>query len=92
MHAHLWISLFSDANNYQKSFPLFFFILYFFSDRFRTIVNVMGDAYGSGIVEHLSSKDIMMMDHVAKEEGNTIALNDRYSSKDPEGFPDAEAI
>lgn len=54
------------------------------SDRFRTIVNVVGDAYGSGIVEHLSRNDIMMMDHVANEEGNTIALADRYKTKDEE--------
>ncbi|XP_031554772.1 excitatory amino acid transporter 3-like [Actinia tenebrosa] len=55
-----------------------------FIDRFRTIVNVMGDAYGSGIVEHLSRDDIMMMDHVAADEGHTLELGERYRSKDPD--------
>jgi len=27
-------------------------------DRFRTAINVLGDAYGAGIVEHLSKKDL----------------------------------
>ncbi|KFM70230.1 Excitatory amino acid transporter 3, partial [Stegodyphus mimosarum] len=27
-------------------------------DRFRTTINVLGDAYGSGIVAHLSQKDL----------------------------------
>lgn len=30
-----------------------------FLDRFRTAVNVLGDAYGAGIVEHLSRNDII---------------------------------
>ncbi|KAK3699457.1 hypothetical protein QZH41_018614 [Actinostola sp. cb2023] len=64
-----------------------------FIDRFRTMVNIMGDAYGAGIVEHLSRDDLMLMDHVANEEGNPIALADRYTSKDPEiGIDDGEAI
>ncbi len=27
-------------------------------DRFRTAINVLGDAFGSGIVEHLSKKEL----------------------------------
>lgn len=30
----------------------------FFSDRFRTTVNVLGDAYGAGIVAKLAEKDL----------------------------------
>lgn len=30
----------------------------FFSDRFITTVNVLGDAMGTGIVEHLSRDDL----------------------------------
>jgi hypothetical protein len=44
----------------------------------------MGDAYGSGIVEHLSRDDLMLMDHVDGDEGNTIELAERYTVKDPD--------
>ncbi|XP_072453500.1 excitatory amino acid transporter 3 [Notamacropus eugenii] len=33
-----------------------------FLDRFRTMVNVLGDAYGTGIVEKLSKKELEQMD------------------------------
>lgn len=29
-----------------------------FRDRFRTMINVLGDAYGAGIVQSLSQKDV----------------------------------
>lgn len=34
----------------------------FSRDRFRTMVNVLGDAYGTGIVEKLSKKELEQMD------------------------------
>ena len=33
-----------------------------FSDRFRTSVNVLGDAFGAGIVHHLSREDLARED------------------------------
>ena len=33
-----------------------------FSDRFRTSVNVLGDAFGAGIVHHLSKEDLARED------------------------------
>lgn len=36
-------------------------------DRFRTAVNVLGDAYGAGIVHHLSRADLERMDHEDRE-------------------------
>lgn len=42
-------------------------------DRFRTAVNVLGDAFGAGIVEHLSRNDItdvLESDVPLKEEKN----------------------
>lgn len=33
-----------------------------FSDRFRTAVNVLGDAFGAGIVSHLSTSELLKMD------------------------------
>lgn len=38
-----------------------------FLDRFRTAVNVLGDAYGAGIVEHLSRNDIVKVPEVEME-------------------------
>ena len=40
-------------------------------DRFRTSVNVLGDAYGAGIVHHLSKGDLARMD----EEDRVAALD-----------------
>ncbi len=36
-------------------------------DRFRTAINVLGDALGAGVVYHLSKKELAMMD---KEQAN----------------------
>lgn len=33
-----------------------------FRDRFRTMINVLGDAYGAGIVQKLSRRDLKRMD------------------------------
>lgn len=48
---------------------MFFFSLFFFPrDRFRTCVNVMGDALGAGIVEHLSRDEIKFSEFDTSEE------------------------
>lgn len=31
---------------------------YFFRDRFRTVVNVLGDSFGAAIVAHYSQKEL----------------------------------
>ncbi|XP_032234310.1 excitatory amino acid transporter 3 [Nematostella vectensis] len=60
-----------------------------FIDRFRTMVNITGDAYGAGVVEHLSRDDLMLMDHVAQENGQTLELAERYT---PHGTDSAHAV
>lgn len=50
-------------------------------DRTRTAVNVIGDAYGAGIVEHLSRNDLMSMDYTAREEDIPMEQFDRYTPK-----------
>lgn len=37
------------------------FVDFLFSDRFRTTVNVLGDAYGAGIVAKLAENDLEML-------------------------------
>lgn len=44
-------------------------------DRFRTCVNVMGDALGSGIVDHLSRDDIMFSDQLDANEDTPLKHN-----------------
>lgn len=44
-----------------------------FSDRFRTTVNVLGDAYGAGIVAKLAENDLELMSHKAVENGKETA-------------------
>ncbi|CAG2110692.1 unnamed protein product [Medioppia subpectinata] len=43
-------------------------------DRFRTVLNVLGDAFGAGIVYHMSQKDIAEFD--AQEMANEIAVGE----------------
>jgi len=53
-------------------------------DRFRTVVNVMGDAIGAGIVYHLSKKELEELDtknineavEEGEEEKNTEEIGD----------------
>lgn len=68
----------------------------FSRDRFRTVVNVLGDAIGAGIVEHLSRDELEAADKSKMEEGegqvegDAIELVDkpategRYTPKDPD--------
>jgi hypothetical protein len=41
-------------------------------DRLRTSINVLGDAYGCGIVEHLSRNELRKLDEEAENEFNKI--------------------
>lgn len=40
-----------------------------FRDRFRTVLNVLGDAIGAGIVAHLSRDELKEADQSKMEEG-----------------------
>ena len=42
--------------------------------RFRTTVNVLGDAIGAGIVYHLSKKELENMDQMGPETTNNDAI------------------
>lgn len=49
--------------------------LCFLRDRFRTCVNVMGDALGAGIVDHLSRDDIAFADQLDIKEDTPLKHN-----------------
>lgn len=52
--------------------PLSIVLLFYFlhsSDRFRTTVNVLGDAYGAGIVAKLAENDLELMASLPVESG-----------------------
>lgn len=55
-----------------------------FLDRIRTAVNVMGDAFGAGIVEHLSRDDLMSMDFTQREDAVPLEPYERYTPKNEE--------
>lgn len=55
-----------------------------FLDRIRTAVNVMGDAFGAGIVEHLSRDDLMSMDFTQREDAVPLEPYERYTPKKEE--------
>ena len=44
--------------NLLSSYFILFLFYFFYSDRFRTVVNVYGDCIGVGIVAHLSRKQL----------------------------------
>ena len=54
--------------NLSKKFKLV--TNFFFRDRFRTMINVEGDAFGAGIIEHLSKEELATMDSLSE------AMND----------------
>jgi hypothetical protein len=50
----------------------------YFRDRFRTAINVLGDAFGAGIVHHLSRDELQKLDNYAKPEAsNTVPRSTR---------------
>ena len=53
-------------------------------DRIRTAVNVLGDSFGAGIVEHLSQDDLMSMDYAAREDGTAMEPVPRFTPKNPD--------
>ena len=55
-------------------------------DRFRTVVNVLGDAIGAGIVEHLSRDELKAADQENMEQGEVedMELIEKYTPKDPD--------
>lgn len=64
-----------------------------FMDRFRTVVNVLGDAIGAGIVGHLSRDELNEADQSDVEEGGghgeekhelIVPSEGRYVKKDPD--------
>jgi len=59
----------------QIDSPVVKSIQYFINrDRFRTAINVLGDAYGAGLVAHLSKQDLEEMDKNDGKE-NGILMN-----------------
>ena len=49
-------------------------------DRFRTAINVMGDSFGAGIVEHLSRNDLDEFDQL--EDGEMNSITPAYEKND----------
>ena len=56
---------------------------FFCRDRFRTVVNVLGDAIGAGIVAHLSRDELREADE-ANKLGDDQELLEKYRPKDPD--------
>ena len=51
---------------------------------YPTAVNVVGDAFGAGIVEHLSRDDLMSMDFTQREDVLPLEPYERYTPKNEE--------
>lgn len=56
---------------------IFFFC---FRDRFRTAINVMGDAFGAGIVNHRSQKEL----NEIKKDSPRPSVGEKITTIDPE--------
>lgn len=57
--------------------------VHFFSDRFRTTINVMCDALGTILVNHLSKNDLASVDRVSVEKQNTHTIPNAHLFNDP---------
>lgn len=66
---------------------LAYFLVVSFRDRFRTVLNVLGDAIGAGIVAHLSRDELMKADQSKMEEGEKEGEGTELIKK-PEHDPD----
>ena len=58
----------------------------YFRDRFRTAINVLGDAFGAGIVNHLSCDELQKLDNSVKPE-----TSGTVSDRNP-GFTETNAL
>ena len=63
---------------------LIFFFISLCRDRIRTAINVVGDAFGAGIVEHLSCNDLTSMDFMQCEDAVPLEPYERYTPKNEE--------
>lgn len=50
------------------------YIIDWLLDRFRTAINVLGDAYGSGIVEHLSQQELKEFENKQNHDNQDIGM------------------
>jgi len=58
----------------------------YYSDRFRTAINVLGDSFGAGIVDHLSRNDLALMETV--EVANNASKRDSTSGEENAAYTD----
>ena len=64
---------------------IIYFIFFLCRDRFRTVVNVLGDAIGAGIVAHLSRDELREADEANKDGvGEDNELLEKYRPRDPD--------
>lgn len=86
------ISFIHSSISLQTEFHFLIFIVWLSRDRFRTVVNVLGDAIGAGIVGHLSRDELKNADQADMEEGGQgdekhellVPSEGRYVKKDPD--------
>ena len=86
------ISFIHSSISLQTEFHFLIFIVCFSRDRIRTVVNVLGDAIGAGIVGHLSRDELKNADQADMEEGGQgdekhellVPSEGRYVKKDPD--------
>lgn len=73
----------------------------FFRDRFRTAINVLGDSFGAGIVEHLSRNDLEEFDRLNIEDGDSTEMStippayeksDKDNEYDNKGFVNGDSV
>jgi hypothetical protein len=78
----------------QSLQPILSIFKRFFSSkyRFRTAINVLGDAIGAGIVYHLSKDELKKMDNESVEDpdptpnGNGIAMHEKTNGESNQAF------
>lgn len=75
-----------------------FLLFFFFRDRIRTAINVLGDSYGAGIVAHLSRQELeMTVDqqlelNEIEDSGKDKVDNESEDNNDPKEPGNSETI
>jgi Na+/H+-dicarboxylate symporter len=58
--------------------------MFVYRDRFRTMINVLGDSIGAGIVDHFSKSELLKLGHPNPEADKVDSQNGKLNTEEVE--------